>query len=248
MLVINRFGIAETAVIKGDSPGHPFRGNQWTNGGGTIGGYEMTAEQATEFEATLSDSYAAAGVDTNTLPADEAQTLWNYRGFGHININDTLRNPENFKDSDYDRQIAEAAKVDHANLDSIMEKAPALEQDIVVYRGMKTGAAEALGMADVTLYGDNAKAPEVGRVIHDKGYASTTLVHGESMSMFGTSGMVLEVKVPKGTKALSMNAADKENLSMNFEHEMLLPRDSAMVITGSYKADGYTIVQVELIP
>ena len=68
------------------------------------------------------------------------------------------------------------------------------------------------------------------------------------MSMFGTSGIVLEVTVPKGTKALSMNAADKQNLSMNFEHEMLLPRDSAMVITGSYKADGYTIIQTEVIP
>ena len=37
MLVINRFGTTELSVLKGDSPGHPFRGNQHGAGTGSSG-------------------------------------------------------------------------------------------------------------------------------------------------------------------------------------------------------------------
>lgn len=34
MIIINRFGTTNNAVTKGDSPGHPFRGNQYGAGSG----------------------------------------------------------------------------------------------------------------------------------------------------------------------------------------------------------------------
>jgi hypothetical protein len=38
MIIINRFGTTNNAVAKGDSPGHPFRGNQYGAGEGGGGG------------------------------------------------------------------------------------------------------------------------------------------------------------------------------------------------------------------
>lgn len=52
MIIINRFGDKESPVLKGDTPGHPFRGNQFSSGkGGGGGGGETNASPADERDA-----------------------------------------------------------------------------------------------------------------------------------------------------------------------------------------------------
>jgi hypothetical protein len=50
MIIINRFGDKQNPVLKGDTPGHPFRGNQYSAGSGGGGG-ETKASPADEREA-----------------------------------------------------------------------------------------------------------------------------------------------------------------------------------------------------
>lgn len=66
MIIINRFGDKENPVLKGDSPGHPFRGNQY--GAGTGGGgnpqtpSRLTADKG--LNAAISDGLSKDEIDT----------------------------------------------------------------------------------------------------------------------------------------------------------------------------------------
>ncbi len=231
MLVINRFGIAETAVTKGDTPGHPFRGNQWTTGGGTVGGPDMTDQQATEFEATLADSYAAAGANEDSQSKLEKDVLFDYSNSGYVEINDTLRG------SSYPSPVKERIEKSIDTLDKHIAKTEPLQQDLVVFRGVDDQGVSAMGLA----------SPAKGAVLEDKGFMSTSLIKSNAAEFAGGQGAVLQITVPKGTKVLSVNAATNNNNLAN-EHEFIVPRGSAMVITGSSMVDGINVIQAELIP
>ena len=60
MLIINRFGDKENPVLKGDFPGHPYRGNQYDGGGG----------YGSQFVGTPSPFQVAAGNKIKSMGED----------------------------------------------------------------------------------------------------------------------------------------------------------------------------------
>ena len=60
MLIINRFGDKENPVLKGDFPGHPYRGNQYDGGGG----------YGSQFVGTPSPFQVAAGNKVKAMGED----------------------------------------------------------------------------------------------------------------------------------------------------------------------------------
>ena len=78
MLIINRFGAPNDLVIKGDSPGHAFRGNQYSAGTGGKGvnpeaeakaGKELTAIHSTVSNQINSTEHDRHYADTKSRSA-----------------------------------------------------------------------------------------------------------------------------------------------------------------------------------
>ena len=92
------------------------------------------------------------------------------------------------------------------------------------------------------------KSEVVGKVLVDPGFISTSLAFSSAQGFAGGSRTVLEITVPKGGKALSMAVAENNTgIGLKFEYEMLLPRSSAMVVTGSRQEGNITIVEAKVM-
>ena len=128
-----------------------------------------------------------------------------------------------------------------ANIDKLMDKAPLLPEDTVLYRGVHNDYADAL-----------IDEKDVGDMFIDLGYSSTSL--GESVSSkniakqfakwgAGDDGsqVLLEIVAPKGTRGIYVPAY----LGASAEHsenEFLLDRGTAFrVISKTKDSDGKTV-------
>ena len=147
------------------------------------------------------------------MTADDLKGVDVYVGGRFSNINDGLRGTEKLDDVD---------KAAIKGLDSAIAKSESPE-DVVVFRGA-TG---------VGFLGDPAKL--VGKTIKEKGYTSTTLMedvaNGFAYSKVDQDDARFEIKVPKGSKMLSVDSLLGED-SLN-QHEMVLPRGSKFKVTGA---------------
>ena len=219
-----------------------------------------TDDQATEFEQSLSNAYAKNKVTTETMTEDEMGSLLGYRGLGFFYINQLLRTPRTI-DYGNEKMNASAAKdqeeriKDAEVIDALIDRTPPLEEDLIVFRGMKTEAAQAFGFTSDRIMTFRQPEPQkiTNKVIVDKGFASTSLVANRSME-FGGSGFFMEIKIPKGKKALFMNTADMETRKygsdgkkMDLEHEVLLPRNTAFQIKGLRRFEGFTVIEAEVV-
>ena len=220
-----------------------------------------TDDQATEFEQSLSNAYAKNKVTTETMTEDEMGSLLGYRGLDYFHINRLLRSP---RASDWSKEkinesmvkINEARMKDAEVIDALINRTPPLEEDLTVFRGMKSEAASSFRFtSDQILTHQKPLPPEdfKQRIIVDKGFASTSLVANRSME-FGGSGFFMEIKIPKGKKALFMNTADMETRKygsdgkkMDLEHEVLLPRNTAFQIKGLRRFEGFTVIEAEVV-
>lgn len=256
----DRFYALVDEMRQAREPAGSGKGGQFAskNSGATVAA-EMTATPATvggldrqtggkltktgmgRIEDSLRESYETSRTTADTMDPLEEQSLEHYRTMGFISINGHLRDPNKPFDESFEDQATNDKHI--KAMDAIIDRSPSLPSDLVVYRGVDGDAAKRLG-----LKGDKA----VGKVIIDDGFISTSLSSSEATDFAG-SNIVLEITVPKGGKALSMNLAEN-NTGISFQHEreFLLPRSSPMVVTGSYQAfrnnTEITILEVSVTP
>ena len=230
-------------VVKGDKPGHAFRGNQWTKGKVVT---DRNLQEASLFEAGLAREYRDAGITEDTMSAEEAAVLKSYQGSGYEDTNLLLRTNGGVGTSLTAEEIV-VAKIHVAKLDTLIARTPPLKEDVVVYRGIGRKAADSMGVRSENANGETVISAKNGTLFVDAGFASTSLVSGAALDFSQNSRIALQVTVPKGSKALVMNTA-RSSPRMAPEHEVILPRNSKMIVTGMTTVNGYTAIQVSVLP
>ena len=163
---------------------------------------------------------------TSDLTSAERDVVSEYGGNGYTPINKELRyagkndvpiSPT--KKTYQGTLITDAVK----NIDSAIQTST-VDQDITVFRGIPEGTAKK--MATETI--------QPGTIVSDHGYMSTTLRRQVTNSFGGTE---LEIRIPKGTSALSMDQAGTASMG---ESEVLLPRDTQLRVISVDRAPSYT--------
>jgi len=128
-----------------------------------------------------------------------------YTGNAFNGINTTLRNHSHWQ-SPEQREIART-------LDKAIEDAPALKDDMVVYRGTTGKVYDQLS--------------QIGKVFQDDGFGSATIAP-QTAQQWGRADAVLQILVPAGQKALPLG-----ELSLTkYEAEVLLPRSMQFRVVG----------------
>lgn len=89
---------------------------------------------------------------------------------------------------------------------------------------------------------ESAQNPQVGQVIHDDGFVSTSVIEGRT-SGFGSDHIIIEV--PKGSKVIDINAAASSGIPG--EAELLINRGARMVITKIDDVGGRRTFHVRLL-
>lgn len=112
--------------------------------------------------------------------------------------------------------------------------ATSLSEAITVYRG-----------ADSSTFGDSSL---VGSTISDKAFVSTSLLEGVAAEF--DSGVMMEIRLPKGAKALNMDRwQEGEGMGSTKEYELLLQRNSTFRVIGdSIVPDETRRMILELVP
>lgn len=221
--------ILKSIVIEKHAPG---KHNQQSHAGGRGGKVyndlkEFVADQRSEHpidsqaydtkidEITLSQT----GPNGELLPSENRMAILAYQGNIGYKINETLRDPQISKD--YYMKYIE-------RLDKTIETAPPLSQKITVYRGVQSNVGR-----------DNEfwSSMEVGDVIEDKGYVSTTLrpslaadfaYYNQSVQ---SQGFVFKMDLPEGTKGVFPSSVlGLDGGVTRTEAEFLLPRGSKFEI------------------
>lgn len=155
------------------------------------------------------------------LSVAEYSALYEYKKEGFRSLNRGLRN--------YDGDLSMLPPEDRLRaegLDSALEKAPALERPVVVYRGRLPDAvleAFEAGEEDTLL----------DRVFGDPAYTSTSLYGGIARAYGGSSRFpdsVGKITLPPGTKAGCVDAVFDKG-----QHELLLPRGARFKIDRAYR-------------
>lgn len=131
----------------------------------------------------------------------EAESIQAYTADWYFDINDNLRKGR--------KSDAETQKMIN-DLDTALEKSSRMPSDALSYRGVD---------------GLNLR---IGQTVTDKAFVSTSLNKSKAAE-FTTSGTMLEIKVPKGSKAMYLNSLS----DYKDEKELLLGRGSSFKITGS---------------
>jgi hypothetical protein len=143
------------------------------------------------------------------LNANEVEHLSDYQG-SSSGLNGALR-ADNLGYAGGSRQQQIAA------LDRSMEKAPRLEADTTLYRGVPDAVAAQI------------EASGVGSVFQDKAYVSTSF-HQSTAKGFGY-GNIIHISAPAGTKGIDMNKVLGSRSTHKNEKEFLLPRGSSFRLT-----------------
>lgn len=114
-------------------------------------------------------------------------------------------------------------------LDRIIQDAVPLEEEAYVYRGIRTQK-----IWDDFSELDFAKDLAEGNILEDKAYVSTSRVYGDllaqvdphNFSEHKSSGYVMRIKLPKGTKGLDCRRSIGKDLDGGYNAEFILPRNS----------------------
>jgi len=114
-----------------------------------------------------------------------------------------------------DEQMTELARWYVERLDHILERAPRLERETVVYRGVSAQALAGAGP---------------GTELSEPGFAAASLERERALA-FAEEGEVLELTLPAGTPVLAIGEIEGLH-RYRHEREILLPRGGAYRITG----------------
>jgi hypothetical protein len=158
--------------------------NQKTHGG--KGGGSGSGSAALEYPTRKSNPELAASLRDYVVQYPE--------GMGHSYINSVLRDPLRDTTGTLGAQgrMNEVLNERVSQLDRLVEISPALPEDTVVYRGI--GAA----------FATDLQAKGVGATFTDNGFTSVSLDRGIARGFPDRpSGNVMEIVLPKGTKAIN---------------------------------------------
>ena len=198
----------------------PGRGKKKGGGGG--GGFREIKKKG-EMNA-----FEKLHTPRSKLTSDEIDAVDNYQAGENEGMNRLLRTGKGSKRAE--------SRVE--NLNSAFDKTPPLQEDVVLYRGLNVGR----------FTDKNGTMP--GQIT-DKGFVSTSLNVGiaNSFSEGRPKGAVMEIKVPKGTRVLSVNAI--QGFSGD-EREFILSPSSTFKILSSSRRKGLTgidttFIQAELV-
>ena len=219
-------GTSTTGDTGGDAPG----GGATTNIGGTEAEYESTITTLQNDQADYIEN----------LPGEQLESVVEYTSSAHYDINKTMRGapPPPIENQD----IIDSAERHAGLVNNAIHDAPSLSNDITVYRGVDAGV---LGIKAENPDFEFLSPKLAGAVFTDGGIISTSISSSEA-KRFDPNGVVLAVRVPKGSKALYV-----DDISTHpGERELLLPMDTKFTIldvqrpvTGKLK--GMTVLSVE---
>ena len=164
------------------------------------------------------------------------ESITEYGGYGYKDLNSSLRES---KSMDID-QSAKDGEIDQHSLkyirgldDYIASRATPTDQDIVIYRGSTSKLNPIWEL-------------NVGGVFRDFGFVSTSISSAKAREFKSSEGTMMEIELPKGSRAIFMNASGAEH-NHKEEKEVLLPRGSRFEILG-FKGSGYDrVVRVRYI-
>lgn len=215
-------------------PGH--RGG--SAGGGSVGGGKgdvkggdaISGARRVETKEDIQKFLGGAGVNPDLEEREEA-FLDEYKQEGYLYVNDDMR-------SGYEGETEEQIW----SIQDSIGFSEGVSESVVVYRGMHE---------DVFAGGGGVPKDLTGIEFSDKAFVSTSLdasVGGEFAARAGERGIVMEIVLPKGTKALNM-----ERWGAGTESELLLQRDLKFKIVGDNRASGRDAggmgtIQVEIVP
>jgi hypothetical protein len=141
----------------------------------------------------------------SSLSVDSQDALSFYKSRGYKAINNSLRskNPNRFQ-----KEVS--------LIESAIDKAPSIDKDIIVYRGVSGD------------FGEILLSSKPGQIIEDPAFMSTSsnLTTAKDMA---EGKAVIELSVPKGTKALWTDELRDISASAD-ESELLFPRNTKIVI------------------
>jgi hypothetical protein len=164
------------------------------------------------------------------VPA-QREALDYYTGVGHRPINKTLRGapPPPPSPEQAERSRAEAERINGA-----IRAAPALEESVIVYRGISDSAELKFNEA------------RVGATYVDKGIVSTSLSLDTAQGFSGQDksdvpNTLLEIRVPSGSNALSVSAFKGREW---MERELMLPSETKFTVVGKKKLETGQIVVI----
>lgn len=183
---------------------------------GTITG--MSAEEADAlFARSQSQISASATAEANSVMSqlgevtdEELTVVFGYSSGGYMRVNGALRGQDMSADD------AERGRAEAEVLQGLMDRAPALQRDLALFRGIRASERNAEAVAKI------ANAP-VGSVIKDPAFLSTS--HGKDTAAMFSGGVDLRIVVPKGSKALPLHVIG--SLAQG-EREWLLPRNTRL--------------------
>lgn len=172
-----------------------------TNSGTSSGGeFKDYGSQPQEFYQHYESTYRIDGSHINPVTT--------YQEAG-ATINDELRRKWDNADEDSKKLVAE--------IDSAIDKSLPLDENTILYRGMR---------------GEGISDFKVGDVLTDKAYMSTT-IHKEFADRWAnnlTSGYIIKIEAQAGQKGLITNFYTADTTFAD-EYEFLLPRNTSIQIT-----------------
>jgi hypothetical protein len=163
-----------------------------------------------------------------SLSGKEQTAINNYKHFNYNEINTYLRDPTKYLSRD--------SKEDIQQLDNVFNKV-SIPDDIVVYSGLRRIPKD----INLNIIGNIFPIPE---------FTSSSMIPTTSYG-FAQSGYMLEIEVPKGSKALYIGSGVSTN-----EKEVLINRGSTYEVIGSpeiktihneFGDDNIKVVKVRLI-
>jgi SPP1 gp7 family putative phage head morphogenesis protein len=160
----------------------------------------------------------------DALPANEKRAIGYYQGSGYHDVNGQLRQAS----------LHDKAKIEFLSV--AIDKAPPIERDVWVWRGMR--------------YGELAQKPlevlgRTGNLLVDEGFVSTSVHAQRSVSFAGSStreAVLVHLRIPAGTKAPYLTGSG----GSAYEYEILLQRGAEFDVKKVLKTtDGYTVLEAE---
>lgn len=188
--------------------------------GGGGGGGGITGDKADDYVKKF----------TPETSGSQKRALENY-AYDSEKINGKLR----------EKKQAKTFNPDARAIDTVFDFAPPLEQPITTHRGLTNWK---------TAFGTKDPAGLVGAEITDHGYMSTSAYEKSAKSFVGGSGSgaLVNITVPAGKKAISMNAArGPDSTGYSSEKEILLPRGSKLKINATRMEGSQLIVDAEVV-
>ena len=168
------------------------------------------------------------------LPPDQRDahitSLRTYQGSDFERINDAHRlNPDRLDVEGLLRREDDSVREVSKRLDTLIEAAPRVPEDVEVFRGIEGS------------YANVVRDAPPGTVLGDRGYLSTTVDRGAAadFSDFG-SGREMRIQVPQGAQGVYMNA--NPTSMIRGEYELLLARGAQLEVLE--QTDSHTLVRL----